>query len=156
MIWDGETSDKGSKIQVWLTTSFLVHSRGSLLALLKTLAADSTNLWITSAGIFEVAAATTSFTVSSLSRISVAPLAGMAMLRELKLMMMMMMMMHSDDDDDDDDEAEDVFSCKLWLPFEKRSNGCFRDRILWYLLSAAQIFWAGFTEVIYLGSWFLW
>ena len=59
------------------------------------------------------------------------------MLRELKLMMMMMM--HSDDDDDDD-EAEDVFSCKLWLPFEKRSNGCFRDRILWYLLSAAQIF----------------
>ena len=85
------------------------------------------------------------------------------MLRLLKLMMMMMMMMmmmiHSDDDDDDDDyddddddyddddddddEAEfcqDVFSCKLWLPFEKRSNGCFRDRILWYLLSAAQIF----------------
>ena len=80
-VWNGDASVKGSILQVWLTTSFLVHSRGSLLALLKTLAADSINLWITSAGMFEVAAAKTSWTASSLSRISVAPLAGMAMTR---------------------------------------------------------------------------
>lgn len=78
-IWDGDASVKGSRIQEWLTTSFLLHSSCFVLALLKTVAADSTNLWSTSGGMFKVAASKTRCTASSLSRISVAPLEGMAL-----------------------------------------------------------------------------
>lgn len=79
MIWDGDASAKGSRIQEWLTTSFLLHSSCFLPALLKTVAAEDTNWWITSGGMFKVAASKTDCTASSLSRISVAPLAGMAL-----------------------------------------------------------------------------